>query len=154
MELITFPDTHLSVAYEHVSASITVVKPMGEIGGSYQASLMRGVFVDLINHGHCLLAVDLEGIDMLDSTGIGTFLGALARLRRPVPKGTIALSEGPECVMKLFRMLGWTKIFPIFPTIQEAEEWLLRAEPDYAHRRAVLENAPPFRAPDTVVRAS
>ncbi|MFE7328843.1 STAS domain-containing protein [Streptomyces sp. NPDC057565] len=154
MELITFHGAGLSVAYEHVSASVTVVKPMGEIGGSYQASFMRGVFVDLINQGHCLLAVDLEGIDLLDSTGIGTLVGALYRVRKPVPRGMIALSQGPERVMKMFRTLGFTKIFPIHPTIQEAEEWLLREEPNYAHRRAVPESAPHLRAPGTVRRAS
>ncbi len=117
--------------YEHVSEDITLVNvmsrdPGGEISVS-TAPTLRELIVDLINQGRYFLVVDLTSVELLDSTGVGVLVGGLKRIR--AHSGAIALVVPSERVLKMFRITGLTKVFPIFATVDPAVEFLGREVP-------------------------
>ncbi len=117
--------------YEHVTEDITLVNVMSRDPGGeisvYTAPTLRELLVDLINQGRYFLVVDLTSVELLDSTGVGVLVGALKRLR--AHDGTIALVVESERALKLFRITGLTKVFPIFATADPAVEFLGREVP-------------------------
>ena len=62
--------------------------------------------------------IDLEGVDFLDSTGLGVLVGALKRVRSH--EGTLALVCTQERLLKIFRITGLAKVFPIYDSVEAA----------------------------------
>jgi anti-sigma B factor antagonist len=96
-----------------------VVAVGGEID-VYTAPKLRERLVELINSGHYHLVIDLEGVDFLDSTGLGVLVGALKRVRSH--QGSLRLVCTQERLLKIFRITGLAKVFPIYDTVDEAAQ--------------------------------
>jgi anti-sigma B factor antagonist len=60
----------------------------------------------------------MEGVEFLDSTGLGVLVGGLKRVRSH--NGTLRLVCTQEKILKVFRITGLTKVFPIFGSLAEA----------------------------------
>ncbi|MFD5799249.1 STAS domain-containing protein [Streptomyces diastatochromogenes] len=125
-------DRYLSIVYEHVSASVTVVTLEGELD-TCTCSTLREVLVGLINDGHFQLVIDMRELDFIESPGIGVLVGALKRLR--VHGGRLALSGAQGQVRKHLRITRLDRIFPIHPTALEAEESLSGPALDHSTAR-------------------
>ena len=95
----------------------TVVVVNGEID-VYTAPTLRERLNELVTAGHRDLVVDMQGVDFLDSTGLGVLVGGLKRAR--ALEGSLQLVCGQEKILKVFRITGLTKVFPIHPTLVEA----------------------------------
>jgi anti-sigma B factor antagonist len=95
----------------------TVVAVGGEID-VYTAPKLREQLVDLVNAGRYHLVVDMEGVEFLDSTGLGVLVGGLKRVR--AHDGSLRLVCTQERILKVFRITGLTKVFPIHDTVSEA----------------------------------
>ena len=95
----------------------TVVKVGGEID-VYTAPKMREQMVELVNDGSYHLVVDMEGVDFLDYTGIGELVGGLKSVR--ANEGSLRLVCNQERILKIFRITGLTKVFPIHTSVEEA----------------------------------
>lgn len=95
----------------------TVVQVGGEID-VYTAPKLREQLVELVNDGSYHLVVDMEGVDFLDSTGLGVLVGGLKRVR--AHEGSLRLVCNQERILKIFRITGLTKVFPIHTTVDEA----------------------------------
>ncbi|GAA0602835.1 MULTISPECIES: STAS domain-containing protein [Sporichthya] len=95
----------------------TVVAVGGEID-VYTAPKLREQLVDLVNAGRYHLIVDMEGVEFLDSTGLGVLVGGLKRVR--AHDGSLRLVCTQERILKIFRITGLTKVFPIHDTVSEA----------------------------------
>jgi anti-sigma B factor antagonist len=95
----------------------TVVEVGGEID-VYTAPKLREQLVELVNEGHYHLIVDMEGVDFLDSTGLGVLVGGLKRVR--AHEGSLRLVCNQERILKIFRITGLTKVFPIHPDVEDA----------------------------------
>lgn len=96
-----------------------VVAVGGEID-VYTAPKLRDRLIELINAGHYDLIVNLEGVDFLDSTGLGVLVGALKRVRSH--QGSLRLVCTQERLLKIFRITGLAKVFPIYGSVEEATE--------------------------------
>lgn len=94
-----------------------VVAVGGEID-VYTAPKLRDRLVELINSGHYHLVINLEGVDFLDSTGLGVLVGALKRVRSH--QGSLRLVCTQERLLKIFRITGLAKVFPIYSTVEDA----------------------------------
>ena len=95
----------------------TVVEVGGEID-VYTAPKLREQLVDLVAAGNYHLIVDMEKVDFLDSTGLGVLVGGLKRVR--AHDGSLHLVCTQERILKIFRITGLTKVFPIHATVEEA----------------------------------
>jgi anti-sigma B factor antagonist len=95
----------------------TVVAVTGEID-VYTAPKLREQIVALVDEGQYNLVIDMSGVEFLDSTGLGVLVGGLKRVR--AHDGSLALVCDEERILKIFRITGLTKVFPIFPTVDEA----------------------------------
>ena len=60
----------------------------------------------------------MERVDFLDSTGLGVLVGGLKRVR--AHDGTLRLVCTQERILKIFRITGLTKVFPIHASVDEA----------------------------------
>ena len=95
----------------------TVVLVGGEID-VYTAPQLREKLIDLVGAGHYHLIVDMERVDFLDSTGLGVLVGGLKRVR--AHDGSLQLVCTQERILKIFRITGLTKVFPIHASIDDA----------------------------------
>lgn len=95
----------------------SVVEVAGEID-VYTAPRLREQLVDLVDGGHFNIVVDMRGVEFLDSTGLGVLVGGLKRVRQH--DGTLRLVCAQERILKIFRITGLTKVFPIHATLEDA----------------------------------
>ena len=100
----------------------TVVDVAGEVD-VYTAPTLRDHLSQLVADGRYHLVVDLEEVAFLDSTGLGVLVGGLKRVR--AHDGSLSLVCTQERILKVFRITGLTKVFPIHPSVPDA----LAAEP-------------------------
>lgn len=94
-----------------------VVSATGEIDMA-TAPRLRERLVGLMGDGHHQLVVDLDGVEFLDSTGLGVLVGALRRVR--THDGELALVCTQSRILKGFEITGLDKAFPIHASIAEA----------------------------------
>ena len=95
----------------------TVVTVGGEID-VYTAPKLREQLIDLVSGGAYHLVIDMETVDFLDSTGLGVLVGGLKRVR--AHEGSLRLVCTQERILKIFRITGLTKVFPIHDSVEAA----------------------------------
>jgi anti-sigma B factor antagonist len=72
----------------------------------------------LVAQGSNRIIVDLDGVDFLDSTGLGVLVGALKRVRSN--DGELSLVCTQPRIRKVFEVTGLTKVFSLFDSVDEA----------------------------------
>jgi anti-sigma B factor antagonist len=95
----------------------TVVGIAGEID-VYTAPTLREHLSGLVADGKYHLVLDLEQVAFLDSTGLGVLVGGLKRVR--AHEGSLQLVCTQERILKVFRITGLTKVFPIHGSVPDA----------------------------------
>jgi anti-sigma B factor antagonist len=108
-------DLDLNVRKEGGHAILEVA---GEID-VYTAPKLREKLIELVSDGSHNIIVDLEKVDFLDSTGLGVLVGGLKRVRNH--DGSLQLVCTQEKILKIFRITGLTKVFPIHGSIADAQ---------------------------------
>lgn len=90
-----------------------VLQISGEID-IFSVPRLRETAIEVVDEskGAPRLALDLTGVDFLDSTGLGALVAALKRLR--VRDGELRLVCTEERILKILRITGLTKVFPIY----------------------------------------
>src|SRR5688572_1394472 len=84
----------------------------------YTAPRLRERLVELVSQGQRQIVVDLEGVDFLDSTGLGVLVGGLKRLRSH--DGDLSLVCTQHRILKVFEITGLTKVFSIHDSVDAA----------------------------------
>ena len=97
--------------------SHAVVDVRGEID-VYTAPKLREKLIELVSEGSYDVIVNLEGVDFLDSTGLGVLVGALKRVK--AHDGSLSLVCTQDKILKIFKITGLTKVFPIHNSVDEA----------------------------------
>ena len=109
------------------AAGMTVIAVGGEID-VYTAPKLREKLISLVEAGSYQLIVDMEGVDFLDSTGLGVLVGGLKRVR--AHDGWIDLVCTQSRILRIFRITGLNKVFSIYDTVAEAEAAHANPDPD------------------------
>ncbi len=94
-----------------------ILKLDGEVD-VYTAPKLKSRLIDLVDQSKFKIIVNLENIDFMDSSGLGVLVGGLKRVRSH--DGAIALVCTQENILKIFRITGLVKVFPIFETESQA----------------------------------
>ena len=105
----------LEVDESHPPYTVLAVK--GEVD-VYTAPRLREKLVELVSQDKLQVIVDLEGVDFLDSTGLGVLVGGLKRLRSH--DGDLGLVCSQPRVLKVFEITGLTKVFEIHDSLDAA----------------------------------
>ena len=100
---------------EHAGSTVLAVQ--GEVD-VYTAPRLREKLVELATQGKHHIVVDLEGVEFLDSTGLGVLVGGLKRLRSN--DGDLVLVCTQHRILKVFEITGLTKVFSIHDSVDAA----------------------------------
>jgi anti-sigma B factor antagonist len=95
----------------------TVVTVHGEIDVATSPTL-RERLIDLVNGGATRLVLDLEAVDFLDSTGLGTIVSLLKRVR--THGGDLRLVCTEARIRRLFEITGLEKAVPLHASLDDA----------------------------------
>ena len=95
----------------------TVLSVLGEVD-VYTAPKFRERLIELVTEGKHHIVVDLDGVDFLDSTGLGVLVGGLKRVRSH--DGDLALVCTQRRILKVLEITGLTKVFTIYDTVDAA----------------------------------
>lgn len=95
----------------------TVLTATGEIDVA-AAPALRERLVELIEDGTTELVVDLEGVDFIDSTGLGVLVGAVRRAR--AAEGDVRLVCTNSRLLKVFDVTGLDEVFTIAESVDDA----------------------------------
>jgi anti-sigma B factor antagonist len=93
-----------------------VVYLQGEVDLASAPQLRRGIY-ELIDNGSQRIAVDLTGVEFMDSTGLGVLIGALKRVREG--GGALVLAGIRPAVSRVFEITGLDRIFTIHESLTE-----------------------------------
>lgn len=95
----------------------TVVSLHGELDVA-SAPAARERLISLVNEGSTHLVLDLEGLDFIDSTGLGSIISALKRAR--TNGGDLRLVCTQSRIRRLFEITALDKAFPLHSSLNEA----------------------------------
>lgn len=87
----------------------------------YTAPRLKETLVEEIASGCSNVLVDLEDVGFIDSSGLGVLVGGMRRAKEG--GGTIRLVCTRDNILKIFRITGLDKVFPIFSTVEEAGDF-------------------------------
>lgn len=87
----------------------------------YTAPRLKEELVSAIEGGCANVIVDLEKVGFIDSSGLGVLVSALRRARER--DGVVRIVCTRDNILKIFRITGLDKVFPIFSDIAEAERF-------------------------------
>ena len=102
-----------------------IVTIAGEVD-VFTSPQLRDALQELISAGQVHLVVSLREVDFIDSTGLGVLVGVFHRLK--AVDGSMVFADGTERVRKVFFAAGLSKIFHIYPTLDEALTFLGRID--------------------------
>lgn len=106
----------LKVTTETVG-EVTVVIPVGEVDIA-SVKALQDVLREALDSGRRLLVVDLEGLDYLDSTGLGC-VTASRREAREAGGDLVLVCTRPR-VLRLFTITGLDQLFTVYRQRHEA----------------------------------
>ncbi|KQY62702.1 MULTISPECIES: STAS domain-containing protein [unclassified Nocardioides] len=95
----------------------TIVAVEGEID-VYTAPKLRDKITELVADGSYHLIIDMEGVEFLDSTGLGVLVGGLKKVR--AHDGSLQLVCNQDRLLKIFRITGLAKVFAIHASADAA----------------------------------
>ncbi|MGH9153335.1 MAG: STAS domain-containing protein [Acidimicrobiales bacterium] len=77
------------------------------------ASMLRERLLDLYEQGKRDVVIDLTGVDLIDSSGLGVLVAALKRYRDA--DGNVRLRSPGRQVRKVLETTGLSRVFDIVP---------------------------------------
>jgi anti-sigma B factor antagonist len=110
----------------HDVDELTVITVAGEVD-MYTAAELRAVLVDADADGRYRLVLDLTEVRFCDSTGLGVLVAGLRRAR--TGGGSLRLVDPTDSVLKVLRITGLDRVFPIHDSIDQARAAAARPQP-------------------------
>jgi anti-sigma B factor antagonist len=98
---------------------VCVATVLGEVD-VYTSPQLKTKLLESIDSGCSRLVIALDGVSFIDSSGLGVLVGALRRLKERGDDLRIVCTR--EQILRIFRITGLDKVFPIVATLDEARE--------------------------------
>lgn len=109
----------LDISIDSAGGSCTIALE-GEVD-VYTSPRLREELTSVMDAGCANIIVDLDKLGFIDSSGLGVLVSALRRVKER--GGTLRLVCTKESILKVFRITGLDKVFPLFATVDEALEF-------------------------------
>jgi anti-sigma B factor antagonist len=87
----------------------------------YTAPRLKEELVSVVESGCPNVIVDMEKVGFIDSSGLGVLVSALRRARER--DGVVRIVCTRENILKIFRITGLDKVFPIYAEMAEARRF-------------------------------
>lgn len=107
----------LDISTQSADASCTIALK-GEVD-VYTSPRLREELNGAVEDGCLHIIVTMDGVEFIDSSGLGVLVSALRRVKEQ--GGTLRLVCTKEGILKIFRITGLDKVFPLFTTVEEAQ---------------------------------
>ncbi len=109
-------DLDINTIRERETCVITVD---GEVD-VYTSPSLKQALVSASDDGCATIIVDMDRVSFIDSSGLGVLVGALRRMREA--SGELRLVMSRDNLVKIFRITGLDRVFPMYSTVAEARE--------------------------------
>lgn len=106
----------LKLSYVEPAQGVTVIAVGGELD-AYTAPQLKERLANLIEGGTYRLVLDLEDLEFLDSTGLGTLLSALKRAR--AHDGSIDIVCTQSRILRIFKITSLDRVFEIYDSASD-----------------------------------
>ncbi len=100
--------------------AMCVLTLQGEVD-VYTAPALKEKLVNNIEQGCNNVLVDMEDVTFIDSSGLGVLVSALRRARER--GGSVRIRCTRDNILKIFRITGLDKVFPIYSDLAEARQF-------------------------------
>ncbi len=104
----------LKTSFKEVGG-VSVIELRGEIDLSTSPSFKEKVY-EIIESGKKDVVIDLNGLEFMDSTGLGVLVATLKKTS--VEGGSIRLICNKRSILKIFTITGLDKVFSIYDNLQ------------------------------------
>ncbi|MDZ4168927.1 MAG: STAS domain-containing protein [Coriobacteriia bacterium] len=102
------------------SGGVCTMRLDGEVD-VYTAPRLKEALVSAIEGGCTNVVIDLDQVGFIDSSGLGVLVSGLRRAREK--DGVVRIVCSRDNVLKIFRITGLDKVFPIFADAAEASQF-------------------------------
>lgn len=99
---------------------VTVISLKGKVIGGPDASELTRQLHGLIDQGKKQIVVDLGGVELMNSSGLGMLIGGLTTVRNA--GGDLKLANASVKILSLFTVTKLSKVFTHFPSVKNAVE--------------------------------
>jgi len=108
------PDLDVSV---YKSGDISVIGLSGDVD-TFTCAKLRDAVAQLIDAGVSWVVINMSAVDYIDSSGLGTLVGALRRVNES--QGGLAISNAAPQVLKVLNITGLSKVFALYQDDHQA----------------------------------
>lgn len=102
---------------EKTSGDVTILVLNGRLD-SNTSKILEDKVMDILRQGSKKLLMDFQDVDYINSTGLRVLLLALQQLKKN--QGKLCLCCIKDYMKEVFEISGYTEIFPIFATQEDA----------------------------------
>ena len=110
-------DLNIEIKNTDINQSVSIVILSGFLD-AHTFSKFEDQLRTLMKDNKFQVVVQMKNLDYISSAGLGVFMSVIGEIRQK--GGDIKLSNLNSKVYKVFDLLGFTKLFQIFPSEEEA----------------------------------
>ncbi len=107
----------MDVTVEPKSDGVAVVRLVGRLDLA-SSEAVKQQLVQAVGSGHRRLVVDLDGVDFLDSSGLGALIGGLKVAR--VARGNLRIARPNDQVRLVLELTTLDRVLHPYNTVEEA----------------------------------
>ncbi|MCP4567873.1 MAG: STAS domain-containing protein [FCB group bacterium] len=100
------------------TGSVNVLSLQGKMDLA-NAGLLKAEVKTLLEAGKCKVHLDMQGVDFINSSGLGALVSIMKEIR--VFKGRLTMSGLAPYVNEIFEITQLSHVFEIFDTVESAQ---------------------------------
>ena len=104
---------------EEKSEGMTLIRIEGRLDTTTYG-ILESRLIDLIDSGQVRIIIDCSKMDYISSSGLRVFLLALKKII--LENGKFILADLQETIREIFEIAGFTTIFEIYGSVEEAKK--------------------------------
>lgn len=97
---------------EDIKSGKVFIKPEKDIISSTAKGFREQVLQMITGHG-CIVEINLEAVEMIDSVGLGVFIATHNALNKV--EGELVVTNTPDNIYRLFKTMGLARHFKVVP---------------------------------------